>query len=248
MWAHNPSPSSHSPPSLSAAWVAKPLPPSLSTPLQKPEGTLNLGSLFYTSEKQWQRKAVGVWGHWGQFSSKSVQCSCGNKRAGQRQPRGWGGRWRLGPVPRLTSSNSESSSFSLVPVWDSLIRSPHSNEFLQLPRKCRVGHHKPPPGQALGAKVRTHLAWAWSWGAGHPFARARLGWGRGVGLTQGIGPLGAKVALAPLEGIPLRGRSRGPLQGSQDVGNTEGFLHPVRDDRQVRKKAVTMWLIFIKHF
>ena len=91
----------------------------------------------------------------------SVQCSCGDKRVGERQPRRQGGVERLGSKPLLTSSNSESSSSSSVPIRHSQIRSPHSSEFLQLPGgmvdRKQSQDHKPPPGQDLGAKRRPWL-------------------------------------------------------------------------------------------
>lgn len=63
---------------------------------------------------------------------------------------GWDGVGRLGSKPRLTSSDSKSSSSSSAPIRHSQIRSPHSSEFLQLPRDA-VGRRynqdpKSPPG------------------------------------------------------------------------------------------------------
>lgn len=146
--------------------LAGPLSPSSSIPLppQSPESSLNSDSLLYSSKKYPDGQGVGrgLGGAEDQVSSMSVQCSCEDKRTGQRQPRVRAGVGRLGPKPPLTSSNSKSSSSSSVPTWHSQIRSPHSSEFLQLPRSA-VGRtksqtHKPPPGQAFGGRDKDSAA------------------------------------------------------------------------------------------
>lgn len=177
----------------------------------------------------------------------SVQCSCGDKRVGERQPRRQGGVERLGSKPLLTSSNSESSSSSSVPIRHSQIRSPHSSEFLQLPGgmvdRKQSQDHKPPPGQDLGAKRRPWLPPGLdlgNWAPPSHLPGVKPAWSRDVGLTQGMRPLEAGAALVPPAGTPLPGRSHGPLGSSQGAGNIGGSLHPARGGRQVRERGVIM--------
>lgn len=123
-----------------------------------------------------------------------------------------GDRVRYGPKPPLTSSNSKSSSSSSVPIRHSQTRSPHSSEFLQLPRGT--------VGRKYGVRATSRLqARPWVPRRALRYPGLRLGqlgnvfprgWGRDAGLTQGTGPLGAGAALAPLAGTLVPGRSCGP--------------------------------------